>query len=138
MQPNVVLKDLARQAASLVAIFMLLLAPAMAAERANIAFIGYDRAGNYLAFEEYGENDGSGGYYDHVYVIDLGNDSWVKGTPIAVDDEDDDSDTSLNAFRQGVLDKAAPVLKQYGIDTPVSILALLGDGTLSDHSSVVW
>jgi predicted secreted protein len=138
MRRNVVLKDLARRAASAIALSLLMLAPAVAAERANINFIGYDPDANYFAFEEYGENDGSGAYYDHIYVIDLGNDSWVKGTPILVDDEDDDSATSLIAFRQKALQKAAPILKQHKIDAPVSVLALIGDGSVSDRQMITW
>src|ERR1700755_940973 len=95
MKPNVVLTDLARRAVSLVALFLLMLVPATAAERALINFIGYDQDSTYLAFEEYGQGDGSGGYYDHIYVVDLSKDAWVKGAPFSYEDDSDNADMSL-------------------------------------------
>src|ERR1700743_1993995 len=110
MQPNVVLNDLARRGASLVALFLLMLAPATAAERALINFIGYDQASNYLAFEEYGQSDGAGGYYDHIYVVDLSKDAWVKGAPFSYEDKSDDGDMSLADVRAKAMALAAPTL----------------------------
>src|SRR3569623_2179523 len=71
--------------AAAVAALMILVVPALAGDRALFIFIGYSQDGNYAAFEEFGEWDGVGGYYSHIYIVNLSDDSWVKGSPYLVD-----------------------------------------------------
>jgi predicted secreted protein len=138
MRPNVVLKDLARRAASLVVLSVLMLVPATAAERSLLNIIGYDQGGTYLAFEEYGQSDGTGGFYDHIYVIDLSKDTWVKGAPFNAEDDTDAGEVPLADIRAKAMKLAAPTLKSLVINTPARILLLNGDGTLADTRTVSW
>jgi predicted secreted protein len=43
----------------------------MAAEGTQVNFIGYTEKGDYLAFEEYGEHEGSGVPYSDIFIIDV-------------------------------------------------------------------
>ena len=87
MRLNVVTKGMARLAASAAAALMLLVLPAMAANRALINMIGYSEDGDYFAFEQFGIQDGSGFAYSEVFVVDLANDKWTAGTPFEVQAE---------------------------------------------------
>lgn len=137
MTQNVVLAVTARLAASLIALFALL-TPALSAERAVINFIGYDEDSHYLAFEQYGQNDGTGGYYDDIFVIDLVEDAWVKGVPFSFRDESEDASMRLSEVRAKAMALALPTIKSLGIDAPVQILALNGDGINGDRSTLTW
>ena len=53
--------------------------PAAAGEFAQVDLLGFSRSGSHFAFEEYGVQDGSGFPYSNIYVIDVGDDSWVPG-----------------------------------------------------------
>ena len=118
----------ARLAASLVALLLLLL-PAIAGDRAELNVLGYSADGRYFAFEEFGTFDGSGGNYSHIFVVDLKDDSWVKGTPFSTETTEDETDgPSLADVRGKTAALAAATLKQLKIDTPASTLVLLGDG----------
>ena len=109
-----------------VAAFLVLAPPALAGDRAGIDFIGYSEDLRYFAFEEFGIQDGSGFPYANIYVLDLETDSWVQGTPIR--QRVDDESASLPELRAQATDNARSLLDQYGIDEPVDILALNGDG----------
>lgn len=129
----------ARLAASLAVIFFVFAAaPAMAGDRALFNFLGYSDSGDYAAFEEFGQYDGSGGYYSHIYIVDLGKDSWVTGSPYAVEPDPklDEDDTPLADVRAKVLAMAQPKLKSLKIGTPAETLYLLGDG-MSDTAGKV-
>ena len=95
-------------------------------QRARIDFIGYSDDGRYFAFEEYGIQDGSGFAYSSIYMIDLSTDSWVVGTPIRA--QADDEGVSLSQIRAEVQVQAAPELAGFGIEVPAEFAALLGDG----------
>ena len=134
MKRNVARAALVRLAASLVALLMLIGTPVLGAERALLNIIGYDADGKYFAFEEYGIGDGSGGAYSHIYVVDLGADKWVYGSPFSVDTfEDADPEAKpLAQVRAEALTKAQEQLKPLKIGTPAQILALNGDGEHGD------
>src|SRR3954467_13724214 len=88
----------ARLAASLALVFFVFAAaPAMAGDRALFNFLGYSDNSDYAAFEEFGQYDGSGGYYSHIYIVDLGKDAWVSGSPYTVEPDPklDEDDTAL-------------------------------------------
>ncbi len=134
MKRNVVREVSALLAASLAALFLIFgIAPAIAGDRALFNFIGYSEDGIYAAYEEFGEWDGVGGYYSHIYIVDLSVDTWVKGSPYLVDPEDppgdDDTDPrSIGEVRAKALELALPQLKALKIDVPAQTLFLLGDG----------
>jgi predicted secreted protein len=125
MKPNVAWAGMARLGAS--ALTMLALAgPALAGDRALVDVIGYSESGQYFAFEEFGIQDGSGFAYSSIYIIDLSTDSWVVGTPIR--EQADDEGVSLSQIRAEVQLQAAPDIEGFGIDVPAEYAALIGDG----------
>jgi predicted secreted protein len=64
---------------------ILALAPsARAGDFAQTIMLGTSPDGRYIAVEEFGVQDGSGFPYSSIFVIDIDNDSWVKGTPVRV------------------------------------------------------
>ena len=100
--------------------------PATAGDRALIDVIGYSEDARYFAFEEFGIQDGSGFAYSSVYIIDLDTDSWVVGTPVRV--QADDEQAPLSQIRAEVQLQAADDIATLGITVPAEIAAMLGDG----------
>ncbi len=139
MKRNVVLQALARLAVSLIAFMMLAAAPALAGDRALFNFIGYSQDGTYAAFEEFGEWDGVGGYYSHIYIVNLTDDSWVKGSPYLVDPNPnvDEDTTPIGVVRAKALELARAKLNELKIDVPAETLYLLGDGMGEDRGKFV-
>ncbi|WP_316357680.1 DUF2259 domain-containing protein [Devosia sp.] len=125
MKPNVARAGMARLGASLLAV-LALAAPAMAGDRALVDIIGYSEDARYFAFEEFGIQDGSGFAYSSIYIVDLSTDSWVVGTPIR--EQADDEGISLSQIRAEVQLQAAEDLADFGIDMPAEYAALVGDG----------
>ena len=118
---------LARRGAASAALALALLGtPAFAGDRALIDFIGFSADSRYFAFEEFGIQDGSGFAYSSIYVVDLTSDSWVVGTPIRM--QADDESVTLSQIRAEVQLQAADEIETLGIDVPVEIAALIGDG----------
>ena len=60
--------------------------PAVAGDFANRDIIGFSADGSRFAFEEYGQQDGSGFAYSniYIYVIDTAIDRWTDGSPFRV------------------------------------------------------
>ena len=138
MRRNDAQKSLAEYSAGLkirlIAGAMLLgIVPAFAGDRAQANYIGFSDDGRYFAFEQYGILDGSGGFYSDVFVIDLAGQDLLEGAPFsaAADGEDmqNIADTRATAVRA-----AQPLLEKNGIDNPVSIAALNGDGALGQDN----
>ena len=127
MKPSVAKAGMVRLAASLLGMLALLANPVLAGDRALVDIIGYSESGQYFAFEEFGIQDGSGFAYSSIYVIDLSTDSWVVGTPLR--EQADDEGMSLSQIRAEVQLQAAPDLEAFGIDVPAEYAALIGDGT---------
>lgn len=69
--------------ASLAAAFLLCFfaSTALAGDFASLNFIGFSNDGKYLAFEEYGVQDGSGFPYSDLYVIDVAKNTFAA-TPV--------------------------------------------------------
>jgi predicted secreted protein len=107
--------------------------PATASDMALADFIGFSRDLRYFAFEEYGIEDGSGSAYSSIYVIDLKEDRWVSGTPYR-DQAFEDPD-ALAATREKVREAARAKLVELGIDLPVQIAALSGDGMIGEAAA---
>ena len=126
MKPNVAKAGMVRRGASLLIALALLVSPALAGDRALVDMIGYSDDARYLAFEEFGIQDGSGFAYSSIYIIDLETDSWVVGTPIR--EKADDESVSLSQIRAQVQLQAEPALSSFGIEVPAEYAALVGDG----------
>ena len=126
MQQNVVRAGMVRLGASVFAAAMVLGSPALAGDRALVDIIGYSEDARYFAFEEFGIQDGSGFAYSSIYIIDLTTDSWVIGTPIR--EQADDEGVSLSQIRAEVQLQAAADIEGFGIDVPAEFAALIGDG----------
>ncbi len=125
MKPNVAKAGMVRLGASLLGV-LALATPAMAGDRALIDIIGYSESGQYFAFEEFGIQDGSGFAYSSIYIVDLSTDSWVVGTPIR--EQADDEGLSLSQIRAEVQLQAKPDIEGFDISRPAEYAALLGDG----------
>ena len=108
--------------------------PAFAGDRAQANYIGFSDDGRYFAYEQYGILDGSGGFYSDVFVIDLTEDKGLDGVPFSAEADGEDETQSLAATRATALRAAQPLLDQYGINNPVAIAALNGDGVLDANS----
>jgi predicted secreted protein len=90
-------------------VFVLLLMPvsSFAGDFAELNFIGFSKDGRYLAFEEYGGYDGSGGDYSSTYYIDT-----VKNTyalPPTLIEETFESPAEEN--KQKILNKKLALVK---------------------------
>lgn len=113
--------------AMLVALFSFLPGlPAQAGDRSLIDFIGFSEDFRYFAFEEFGIQDGSGFAFSNIYVVDLDTDSWVVGTPIRVLAQSEAR--PLADVRAEAAGRVADHVSEFGMDVPVEIAALLGDG----------
>lgn len=117
--------DMVRLVASLFGLLVLAL-PALAGDRAAIDVIGFSEDARYLAFEEFGVQDGSGLHYSSIYLIDLSTDSWVVGTPFRVEAEAETM--PLAAVRAQVRAEADEALSTLGIAFAADLVALVGDG----------
>jgi predicted secreted protein len=108
----------------------LMMSPALAGDRALADFIGFDEGGRYFAFEEFGVQDGSGFAYSTIYVIDLSTDTWVTGSPYRHQAEDEAE--TLARARDEAAAMAAGKIAELGITEPADVIALNGDGEVSD------
>ena len=125
MKPSAAPVAMVRLAASGLTLLAMAL-PALAGDRALIDYVGFSQDLRYFAFEEFGIQDGSGFAYSNLYIVDLDTDSWVVGTPVRLQAEDET--TTLSEVRQAVADKAAGHIAEFGMDVPVEIAAMIGDG----------
>ena len=138
MRPSVDRAALARRAARLLAIFVALATPALAADRANLDVLGYSADGRYFAFEQHGVQDGSGAPYSDVFIVDLPGDKWLPGTPVSViEGLETDEPPPLSEVRAKALAKAQPKLSALGINVPAETLVLLGDGVPDDDGKTL-
>ncbi|HEV7293462.1 MAG TPA: DUF2259 domain-containing protein [Devosia sp.] len=134
MKQNVERAGSGRRAAAawLSAIALLLAAPALAGDRALIDFIGFSPDSRYFAFEEFGVQDGSGFPYSNVYIIDLQQDAWALGTPYSA--RTDDETAGLATARSEAQEAAEQDLAKLGIDVPVELVAIIGDGEMVEDA----
>lgn len=92
------------------------LATANAGDLAELRVIGFSPKGEYFAFEQYGIHDGSGFPYSEIFIIDTASDSWVKGTPIRVEMEDESA--SQSTARELSARQVASLLTQFDVSQP--------------------
>jgi len=83
---------------------------AHAGDVAELEILGFTKDGGVFAFEEYGVQDGSGFPYANRYFIDTNDDSFLKGTPIRV--QIDDENATLEAARLQARQKGEAIVKQ--------------------------
>jgi predicted secreted protein len=102
-------------------------APASAATADDLRIIGYSKDGKYFAYETFGVADGSGAPYATIYVLDVAQDKWVKGTPVSSSFGEEAHDTALPAQLQ-VRQRAAPILAKLDIRYPYRELASVAAG----------
>lgn len=96
-----------------VLVSLLAVTPLQAGDYADSLILGFSENGDYVAFEEYGVQDGSGFPYANIYVIDTRADSWVEGTPIRVLKQDEQ--IPLSDARNEALSQAYPIVTGLGI-----------------------
>lgn len=102
------------------ALFSIATLPVHSAELAELGATGFSEDGAYFAFEQYGIQDGSGFPHASITIVDVVNDSWVPGMPIAVKLENDSA--NANAARSAVQQKAGPVANKYGIQSSYGVV----------------
>lgn len=104
--------------------------PAGAGDGSALNVLGFSANGRYFAFEQYGEQDGSGALYSSITAIEIAGDRPVKGMPVADSLNPEETnrtkeprDKLLAEIRAKVAAQAAAQLKQLGISTPGRLLA---------------
>lgn len=137
MQQSVAKAGMVRRAARAICALLAMVAslPALAGDRALIEVIGYSPDGAYLAFEEFGVQDGSGFAYSSIYIIDLAEDAWVVGTPIRA--QASEEAIPLTEIRAQAQSEAEDDLATLGITVPAQFLALIGDGVPDNDGSAL-
>lgn len=69
-------------------VLLVLSLSASAGDFANLNFIGFSKDGRYLAFEEYGTQDGSGFPYSNIYFVEVQKNSFAaKAITVRIDSE---------------------------------------------------
>jgi predicted secreted protein len=95
---------------------------ARAGDGSALNVLGFSPDARYFAFEQYGEQDGSGALYSSITAIEVASDRVVKGSPVADSIHPEEAnrtkeprDKLLAEVRAKVAAQAAPLLKQLGI-----------------------
>lgn len=134
MRQSVVQAVSVRLAASLLA---LVAVPAFAGDAANFAALGFSADGRYLAYEEFGVQDGSGFPYSNIFILDVAEDKWAGGSPFRVLLEDEQP--GLATVRAKSAEAAAAAIAKLAITEPAVIEALNGDGEVGhDGASITF
>jgi len=105
-------------------------AEARAGDGSAIHVLGFSADGRYFAFEQYGEQDGSGTLHSSITAIETTGDRLVKGMPVtAIMDPDNPAlgkeprDKQLADIRAKAAADAAQILQQLGISEPGHVVA---------------
>ena len=94
---------------------------AHAGDIAELEILGFSKDGGVFAFEEYGVWDGSGFPYANRYYIDTNDDSFLPGTPIRV--QIDDENATLDAARLQARKKGEAIVSQAELNANKGITA---------------
>lgn len=94
------------------AILCALSSVASAGDFSTLNLIGFSKDGRYLAFEEYGMQDGSGFPYSNIYVVDVVKNSFA-GNPVRVRIDNETATEKLARSRAKLGSSAA--FKRFGI-----------------------
>ena len=107
---------------------------ARAGDGSAVHALGFSPDGRYFAFEQYGEQDGSGTLHSTISAVETIGDHPVKGTPVAaVMDPDNPAlgkeprDKQLADIRARAAADAADLLQQLGISQPGHMVASVRD-----------
>lgn len=90
----------------------LLTTSTLAGDFATLNFIGFSKDGRYLAFEEFGTQDGSGFPYSNVYVVDVVKNVYAS-KPVAVRIDDEKATERLARSRSKL--GASSAFRKFGI-----------------------
>jgi predicted secreted protein len=107
---------------------------ASAGDGSAVHVLGFSADGRYFAFEQYGEQDGSGTLHSTIIAIEIAGDRVVKGMPVtAVMDPDNPAlgkeprDKQLADIRAKAAADAAALLQQLGIAGAGQMVASVRD-----------
>ncbi|TPP11269.1 DUF2259 domain-containing protein [Rhizobium glycinendophyticum] len=116
---------------SAVAILLLTAFAASAGDVAEMRPLGYSPDGRFFAFEQFGEQDGSGLPYAEIQVIDTETDTYVEGTPVEVMVRREEA--SIGEARRRSLSQAKALLESRKIgDDPGHLVAFSPIGELTE------
>lgn len=105
------------------ALVLLTTLAAKAGDVAEMRPIGFSPDGRFFAFEQFGEQDGSGFAYAEIQVIDTQTDTYVEGTLVSVLIRREEA--SIGEARRESHDKAKRILEERMIgDDPGHLVAL--------------
>ncbi|KQW28653.1 hypothetical protein ASE36_09125 [Rhizobium sp. Root274] len=115
---------------AIISVLMTALA-ASAGDVAEMRPLGYSPDGRFFAFEQFGEQDGSGFPYAEIQVIDTETDTYVEGTPIEVMIRREEA--SIGEARRQSLSQAKALLEVRKIgDDPGHLVAFAPIGELTE------
>lgn len=117
------------------ALWAVMALPAAAGHFTHDRTIGFSEDGRYFAFKTYGLQRGSGLPFANVFVVDLGRNAWVQGSPFRASRGEEDMAAveaapfaALEVVRRDALDAAAPMLGDLHIRRPATVLHAQGIG----------
>ncbi|OEO29148.1 hypothetical protein VW23_026890 [Devosia insulae DS-56] len=120
----------------LVASFLALVAaPAFAGDAADFAALGFSADGRYLAYEEFGVQDGSGFPYSNIFILDVTEDKWAGGSPFRVMLEDEQP--GLATVRTKSAEAAAAAIAKLAITEPAVFAAMHADAEPVEDRKVI-
>ncbi|MFN3363406.1 MAG: DUF2259 domain-containing protein [Allorhizobium sp.] len=115
---------------SAIALALLTASAASAGDVAEMRPLGFSPDGKFFAFEQFGEQDGSGFAYAEIQVIDTETDRYVPGTPVSVLIKREEA--SVGEARRESLKQAKDILEARKIgDDPGYLVALAPISELS-------
>jgi predicted secreted protein len=86
-----------------------------AGDNANLDFIGYSKNGKYVAFEQYGVNDGNGLHYSEIFIVNVISNIYaikpIKSKP--------NDDSKLSTLRKKIKFQAQAKLNKFKIDQEI-------------------
>ncbi|SIQ95052.1 Predicted secreted protein [Rhizobium sp. RU33A] len=113
-----------------IALVLLTAFGASAGDVAEMRPLGFSPDGKFFAFEQFGEQDGSGFAYAEIQVIDTETDQYVPGTPVSVLIRREEA--SIGEARRESLKQAKAILDERKIgDDPGYLVALAPIGELA-------
>jgi predicted secreted protein len=125
------------QALAFATIILIFAVNTFAGDFAALNFIGFSKDGRYLAFEEYGTQDGSGYPYSNIYFVDTVKNTYAA-PKVSVMIENESGAESAARMRSAAL--VAKKLKQFGIirgnTGKLLVSHLMTDQTYDDGTNV--
>ncbi|MEO7540159.1 MAG: DUF2259 domain-containing protein [Pyrinomonadaceae bacterium] len=123
---------------TLLVLFFVSVSTALAGDYSTLNFIGFSKDGRYLAFEEYGTQDGSGFPYSSYFFIDTAKNAYAAPQVKARIESESASEASARS-KAALL--AAKNLKQFGIvqgNTGQHVVShIINDLTLDETETIV-